>query len=157
MISLPDVQGLVAHWWYSYDEGQFEVLEALLTEDVHFSCESDTGQTAFEEFIRCDRQGRASVMEWQTDHRLNSPYPLRHSGTNVHVTSSREGEAGFASYLVVTQIVAGAVSPLSTGLARGTARREADGIVRLSSLRVTLDTMNSAPLSEIRAARTPSP
>ncbi len=152
MISLPDIQGLLGYWWSAYDEGEYEVLASLLTEDARFRCESDTGQTAFEEFIRCDRTGRDSVMEWQIDHRNASPYPLRHNGTNVHVTDARGDEADFASYIFVSQIVGGRISPLSTGHVRGTARRGADGVVRLSYLRVTLDTADSVTFSELRAA-----
>jgi hypothetical protein len=150
MITLSDVQGVLGHWWYAYDQGELDVLPGLLTADMHFSCESDTGTTPFEDFIRCDTQGRDEVMAWQTDHRLNSPFPLRHSGTNIHLTRADENEADFASYIVVTQIVDGAVSPLSTGLVRGTVRREGDA-VRISRMRVTLDTQSSIPLTEYRA------
>jgi hypothetical protein len=151
MITLTDVQGVLGHWWYAYDQGDFDVLPTLLTDDIHFSCESDTGTTPFEDFIRADQHGRDDVMAWQTDHRLNSPYPLRHSGTNIHLTRVAGEEADFASYIVVTQIVEGAVSPLSTGLARGTVRREGD-VLRIARLRITLDTQSSIPLVEHRAA-----
>ena len=110
-MSLPDVQGLIAEWWYAYDQGEFAAMAALLTEDVHFRCESDSGRTEYEEFIRCDIRGRDSVMQWQTEHRLGSPFPLRHNGTNIHLTRVGAAEAHFASYLFVTQIVAGKVSP----------------------------------------------
>jgi hypothetical protein len=150
MITLTDVQGVIGHWWYAYDQGDFRTLAELLTDDIHFSCESDTGTTAFEEFIRCDTRGRAEVMAWQTDHRLNSPYPLRHNGTNVHLVRTDGDEADFASYIFVTQIVEGAVSPLSTGLVRGTVRESSDGI-RIAQLRITLDTQSSIPLAEHRA------
>ncbi len=150
MITLTDVLGVLGHWWYAYDQGDFDTLGDLLTDDVHFRCESDTGATAFEEFIRCDTHGREAVMAWQTDHRMNSPYPLRHNVTNVHLTRVAEAEADFAAYLFVSQIVAGAISPLSTGLVGGTAR-EAGGRPRIAALRVTLDTQSSLPLSEVRA------
>ncbi len=150
MITLSDVQGVLGHWWYAYDQGDFETLNRLLTDDVAFRCESDTGETAFEEFIRCDAHGRESVMAWQRDHRLNSPYPLRHNGTNIHLTRVDGDEADFASYIFVSQIVDGAVSPLSTGLVRGTVRRE--GIDPLiAAMRVTLDTRSSITLAEYRA------
>jgi hypothetical protein len=151
MMTLTDVQGVIAHWWFAYDQGDFATLTDLLTDDVHFSCESDTGTTPFEAFIRCDTRGRPEVMAWQTDHRLNSPYPLRHNATNIHLTRTESEEADFASYIFVSQIVEGAVSPLSTGLVRGTVRRQ-DDAVRIADLRVTLDTMSSIPLTEHQTA-----
>jgi hypothetical protein len=153
LITLTDVQQVLGHWWYAYDQGDFDVLPGLLTDDMHFSCESDTGTTPFEDFIRADIHGRDAVMAWQTDHRLNSPFPLRHNGTNIHVTRAEANEADFASYIFVTQIVEGAVSPLSTGLVRGTVRQEGEA-VRIAKLRVTLDTQSSIPLVEYRAAAT---
>ena len=48
----------------------------------------------------------AALLEWQIDHRKNSPYPLRHNGTNIHVTNANDTEAEFRSYIFVTQIVA---------------------------------------------------
>ena len=86
-------------------------------------------------------------MEWQTEHRVASPYPLRHNGTNVHLTSSTETGADFASYIFVSQIVNGGVSPLSTGMVRGTARRMGDRL-QIAALRITLDTMDSVALAE---------
>ncbi len=149
-ISLPDVQGLIAHWWYAYDQGDFATLAALLSEDVHFRCESDSGRTEYEEFIRCDERGRDSVMQWQTKHRLASPYPLRHNATNIHLTHVAEDEVTFASYIFVTQIVSGKVSPLSTGRVTGLVRRDAHRLA-IAGLRVTLDTTDSVPLNELPA------
>lgn len=141
MIEPAAVQDLVARWWWNYDEGNFDVLRALLTEDVHFSCRTDTGTTDYEEFVRADHSGRDAVMAWQTDHRRNSPYPLRHNGTNVHITEQRAGEARFASYIFVSQIVGG-VSPLSTAIVNGRVRRQGDALL-LAELEVVLDTMDS--------------
>ena len=107
MIEPAQVQDLVARWWWNYDEGNFDVLTGLLTDDVHFSCRTDTGTTDYEEFVRADYSGRDAVMAWQTDHRRNSPYPLRHNGTNVHITEQRGDEARFSSYIFVSQIVGG--------------------------------------------------
>jgi hypothetical protein len=147
MVSLTDVQGLIAQWWYAYDQGEFDTLAELLAEDVHFRCESDTGQAPYEEFIRCDRRGRETVMEWQIDHRRASPFPLRHNGTNIHVTRATGDEAGFASYIFVSHIMAGKVSPLSTGRFTGTVRREHERLV-FAVLTVTLDTADSVTLAE---------
>ena len=74
--------------------------------------------TDYEEFVRADHRGRDAVMTWQTDHRLHSPYPLRHNGTNVHIVEQLGDEARFTSYIFVSQIVGG-VSPLSTAIVNG--------------------------------------
>ncbi len=146
MIEPAAIQDLVSRWWFNYDEGNFKVLAELLTEDVHFSCRTDSGATDYEEFVRADYRGRDAVMAWQTDHREHSPYPLRHNGTNVHVVEQRENEATFSSYIFVSQIVGG-VSPLSTGIVNGTVRVEGDAL-RIGELEVVLDTMESKPFNE---------
>lgn len=146
MIDPGAVQDLVARWWWNYDEGNFDVLASLLTDDAHFSCRTDSGMTDYEEFVRADYTGRDEVMAWQTDHRLNSPYPLRHNGTNVHITDQRGDEASFSSYIFVSQIVGG-VSPLSTAIVNGAVRRVGDRI-QLAALEVVLDTMESKPFKE---------
>jgi len=124
VVDLGAVQNLLAGWWFEYDQGNFDVWPEYFTPDAHFSCRSDSGQSAYEDFIRADRQGREEVVAWQVDHRRNSPYPLRHNATNVHITASRATEADFRSYLFVTQIVEATVSNLSTGLCLGTVREE---------------------------------
>ena len=142
MVDLAAVQNLIASWWFEYDQGSFDVWPQYFTVDAHFTCRSDSGQTEFEEFIRADVTGRDEVVAWQVDHRKNSPYPLRHNGTNVHVTTSSGGEVTFRSYLFVTQIVEGAVSNVASGLCLGRAREE-DGALRIAELRVILDFANS--------------
>lgn len=152
MIDLGAVQQLVASWWFDYDQGRFDVFPGYFTADAHFTCRSDSGQTAFEEFVTTDVRGRDELVAWQVAHRSNSPYPLRHNGTNVHLTARRDGEVDFRSYLFVTQIVDGAVSNLSTGICLGTAREE-DGVLQLAALRVILDFTTSEVFSA--AARQP--
>jgi hypothetical protein len=141
------LQDLIARWWWNYDQGNFDVLARLLTSDMHFSCRTDTGTTDFEEFVRVDLSGRDEVMAWQTDHRVNSPYPLRHNGTNVHVVEQGDDEATFASYIFVTQIIEGAVSNLSSAIVNGAVRNE-DGTLRIARLEVVLDTMHSVPFRD---------
>jgi hypothetical protein len=147
MIAASDVQDLIGRWWWNYDEGRFDVLAALLSPDAHFIARTDTGTTAYEAFVRCDVTGRDEVMAWQTDHRVNSPSPLRHNGTNVHVVEQRGDEATFASYIFVTQIVDGAVANLSSGIVTGAVRRE-EGTLRIARLEVVLDTRQSVLFSE---------
>ena len=142
MIDIADVHEVVGKWWWNYDAGNFDLLAGMLTDDVHFACRTDTGTTPYEAFVRADIRGRDAVMAWQTDHRLHSPYPLRHNGTNVHVTQRRDDEADFRSYIFVTQIAGGAVSNLSSGLCLGRVRIE-DGSVRIAELRVVLDVSDS--------------
>jgi len=148
MIEPATLQDLIARWWWNYDQGNFDVLASLLTEDMRFSCRTDTGTTDFEDFVRVEVSGRDAVMAWQTDHRINSPYPLRHNGTDVHIVEARGADAAaFASYIFVTQIVDGKVSNLSSAIVTGEVRIEAGGL-RIAQLEVVLDTMNSVLFSE---------
>lgn len=147
MVDLPMVQNLVASWWYDYDQGDVDAWPAYFTADAHFSCRSDSGRTDFEEFIRADVRGRDAVVAWQVEHRDGSPYPLRHNGTNVHLTATRPGEADFRSYIFVTHIVDMAVTNLSSGLVVGTVRHE-DGRARFADMRVVLDFTTSVPFTE---------
>jgi SnoaL-like protein len=148
VVDLAAVQGLLAGWWFDYDQGNFPAWPDYFTADAHFACRSDSGKAPYEDFIRADVTGRDEVLAWQEDHRRNSPYPLRHNATNVHLVATRSGEADFRSYIFVTQIVGGTVSNLSTGLCLGTARAEA-GSVRLAQLQVVLDTTDSEMFSEV--------
>jgi SnoaL-like domain len=147
VISLDDIQNIIASWWFDYDQGNFDTFPGYFTADAHFSCRSDSGQTAFEEFVTADVSGRDEVVAWQIEHRSNSPYPLRHNGTNVHLTERDDQGAAFRSYIFVTQVVAGSVVPLASGLCLGSARRE-DGLLRLADLRVVLDFTDSRLFSE---------
>ena len=142
MVDTAAVQNLLMSWWYDYDQGNFGVFPDYFTGDAHFSCRTDSGQTDFEEFVRADVKGRDEVVAWQIDHRSNSPYPLRHNGTNIHVTSSTTDSAEFRSYIFVTHVVEGAVANLSSAIVLGSARVE-EGRLRLADLRVILDTTSS--------------
>ena len=146
-IAISDVLELVGRWWWNYDEAHFDVLTDLLADDAHFTCRTDTGKTDYEEFVNADVRGRDDVMAWQREHRLDSPYPLRHNGTDVHITERRDNEADFASYIFVTQIVDGGVSNLSTAIVRGTVRHDG-GALRLAALHVALDTESSTTQRE---------
>jgi len=145
VIGFAELNELIGRWWYSYDEGRFDAMTALLTEDVHFSVRTDTGKTDYEEFVNADIRGRDEVMAWQVEHRLDSPYPLRHCGINMHRTGTDGDDTTYASYIFVTQIVDGQVSNLSTAPVSGAVRLE-DGELRIASLHVVLDTASSTPL-----------
>jgi len=153
VIDVARAQALIGRWWMNYDEGNFDTLTELLTDDMHFTCRTDTGQTDYEEFVRADVRGRDAVMAWQTQHRLDSPYPLRHNGTNIHLVSGDDREAQFMSYIYVTQIVGG-VSNLSTAIVKGVVRDE-DGDLHIAELEVVLDTMESQTLRDLRSASGP--
>jgi hypothetical protein len=142
MVDPAAVRNLLTSWWFDYDQGNFDAWPRYFTTDAHFSCRSDSGQTDFEEFIRADVSGRDELLTWQEQHRRDSPYPLRHHGTNVHLSRTTADGAEFRSYLFVTQIVGGAVTNLSTGIVVGTVREE-DGALRIADLRVILDTIDS--------------
>jgi hypothetical protein len=146
-VDLPAVQNLVASWWFDYDQANFDTWPGYFTTDARFSCRSDSGATAFEEFVTADVSGRDELVAWQVQHRRNSPYPLRHHATNVHLTEVREAEGDFRSYLFVTHVVGGAISNLSSGRCLGTVRTEG-GALRLAALRVVLDFTDSVVFAE---------
>jgi hypothetical protein len=144
------LSNLLGKWWFSYDEGHFDVLAALLTDDSHFTCRTDTDTVAWAEFARADVTGRDAVMEWQTEHRRNSPYPLRHAGTNVHIVEQRAGEATFASYITVSQIVDEMPSSVPGGVVTGVVRQVGDEL-RIAELHIVLDTMTSDVFATVKA------
>lgn len=146
MITSADVQQLINHWWFAYDNALFDEWHELWTSDAHFSCRSDTGTTAFEEFVTADADGRDRVIAWQTDHRMHSPHPLRHGGENIHVLDANDTNARFRSYIRVSQIIGGQVANLSTGIVHGAVAIE-DGSLRISELNVVLDTEDSTVLA----------
>jgi hypothetical protein len=152
MIDPGAVQNLVGRWWFNYDEGNFAVWPEMVTDDVAFTCRTDTGQTDYEEFVRADVHGKDSFLAWQEDHRRNSPYPLRHNGTNIHLTGGTANEASFSSYIFVTQITEAGVSNLSSGHCTGAVRDDA-GVLRIAALNVVLDTQVSEVFSARASAR----
>jgi hypothetical protein len=152
VVDRAELQDLIARWWWNYDEGDFAVLRSLLTDDVHFTCRTDTGTTDWEEFVRADVRGVDTFLRWQTEHRENSPYPLRHNGTNVHVIDDRGDEATFSSYIAVTQIVDMSPVMIPGGIVNGSVRQES-GTLRICELEVVLDTMTSTRFADVRKIR----
>ncbi|MFI6583025.1 nuclear transport factor 2 family protein [Embleya sp. NPDC050493] len=141
------VHELLHRWWFAYDEGEFDAWEEMFTEDVWFTSRTDTGDHPFEEFIASDSRGRADVLDWQRRHRLACPYPLRHNGTNIHVTGHTDTEVSLSSYIHVTSVENRVPSPVASGIVRATARREG-GVYRLAEVHVVLDTMKAVPFGE---------
>jgi hypothetical protein len=141
---------LLARWWFAYDAGEFELLTELLDQDAHFQCRTDTGTTSFEDFVRAESNGRDEIMRWQTEHRLDSPFPLRHNITNFHLTGHDGDLVRFRHYLSVTQVKDVMPVPVPGGVVEG-ALRSRDGVTRIADLVVVLDTMDSVPLRELRS------
>src|SRR5690349_12420301 len=149
MIGPADLQDVLGAWWFNYDEGNFDALRGLLTSDVEFSVRTDTDRVAWAEFARGHAQGRDQVMEWQIQHRRDSPYPLRHHGTNVHIVDRTNGDVAFASYIHVTHIVEEMPAGIPGGIVTGAVREE-DGRVRIAALHVVLDTETSKTFSAVK-------
>ena len=152
MPDLVAVQNLVAAWWFDYDRGAFDAWPDHVCDAARFSCRSDSGRTAFEEFVTADVTGKGAVLAWQEAHRRGSPYPLRHNATNVHLVGDGTGGADFRSYLFVTHVVGGGVANLASGVCLGTVRDEA-GAARLSRLEVVLDFTDSVTFDEAMVDR----
>jgi len=150
-VDLTDAAQLLARWWWAYDAGEFDEMTELLDEDVHFQCRTDTGTTSFEEFVRAEGRGREKVMRWQTQHRLDSPYPLRHNITNFHLVGGDGDEVRFRHYLSVTQVKDVFPTPVPGGVVEGAVRLQSNGALVLSDLVVVLDTMDSVTLRELRS------
>jgi hypothetical protein len=142
-----EISDLLARWWYRYDEGRIDELATFLTDDATFRTRTDTGTTAYEDFVRADFRGAEEICFWQAKHRAASPYPLRHMTMNVGVEHVDGAAADFTSYLLVTHMVDGRPAPLPGGVLHGTARRTEDGL-RLSAFELVLDTQDSVPLRD---------
>lgn len=147
MIENSHVQQLLSHWWFAYDNALYDEWPEMFTVDAHFSCRTDSGTTAFEEFVNADVRGRDAVLAWQRQHREGSPSPLRHGGENIHINADRGSEVDFRSYIRVSQVVGGSPANLSTAIVTGTARLE-DGRLRIADLNTVLDTIDSAVIGE---------
>ncbi len=136
------VRDFLSRYWFDYDEGNLGRIAALLTDDVHSSSRTDTGMHPHEEFIRSDEHGRNDAIAWMVDHRRNSPYPLRHNMTNIHIVAERDDEIDVAGYLMVTRIMNGRPDLMSTAISRFTLRLTADGY-RVAFKETVLDSAES--------------
>jgi hypothetical protein len=149
MIESAALQDLLGAWWFNYDEGNFDALADRLTEDVRFTVRTDTDTVAWAEFARGEARGRDEVMAWQIQHRRDSPYPLRHHGTNVHVVEQGDASATFASYIHVTHVVDEMPAGIPGGVVTGAVREEG-GRLRIAELHVVLDTEASRAFSAVK-------
>ena len=146
-ITVAEAQALMSRWWHLYDEGRMDELAELFTADAAFHCRSDSGATPYEEFVTAHLSGRDEVMAWQVQHRADSPYPLRHHGTNFFLTSTGPDRAEFTSYLFVTQVQSVLPVGVSSAVVSGTIRAEG-GVLRLSEMQLVLDMTESVPFKE---------
>jgi hypothetical protein len=94
--------------------------------------------------------GRDAVMEWLSEHRKQSPYPLRHHATNVHRTGTDGDVTRARFYILVNQIANYVPFAVSSGVVNVGVRREATGLV-FTEMDVVLDTTDSVLLSQLAA------
>jgi hypothetical protein len=152
-ITLPELQEFIAGFWFHYDEANYEELTARYAEDVHYLTRSDSGTSPFEELMSPELHGRDAVTAWLSEHRKQSPYPLRHHATNVHRTGT-DGEVTRARfYIFVNQIANFVPFAVSSGVVNAAVRRGRNGL-EFTEMEVVLDTQNSILLSEFAADST---
>ncbi|KDO95652.1 nuclear transport factor 2 family protein [Mycobacterium avium] len=149
-ITLPELQEFIGAFWYHYDEAHYDELAASYAEDVHYLTRSDSGASPFEELMSPKLSGRDAVMEWLSEHRKQSPYPLRHHATNVHRIGSDGDITRARFYLFVNHIANFVPFAVSSAVVTVGVRRGAHGL-EFSEMDVTLDTTNSVLLSELHA------
>lgn len=149
-ITLAELQDFIAGFWYHYDEAHYDELASRYADDVRYCSRSDSGASPFEELMSPELQGRDAVMAWLTDHREQSPYPLRHHATNLHRIGADGDVTRARFYLLVNQIAEFVPFAVSSGTAQVGVRRGANGL-EFTEMDVILDTTNSALLSERHA------
>ena len=148
-ITVAEAGELVNRWWFTYDQGETDRFGEFFTADVVFTVGVDDPTVAWAEFATAERSGFDDVVEWQKEHRLDSPAPLRHHCTNFHLTGGEGDEVTFASYILVNQIVDEFPAMLPSGVVTGTVRRVGEAL-RLARLDVVLDVRSSTPLRDQR-------
>jgi len=149
-ITLPELQEFIAGFWYHYDEAHYDDLAASYADDVRYVSRSDSGASPFEELMSPELTGRDAVMGWLSDHRKQSPYPLRHHATDVHRTGTDGDVTRARFYILVNQIANFVPFAVSSGIANVAVRRGGNGL-EFTEMEVILDTTNSVPLAEFTA------
>jgi len=149
-ITLAELQEFIAAFWYHYDEAHYDELAASYADDAHYLTRSDTGASPFEELMSPELQGRDAIVGWMSEHRKQSPYPLRHHATNVHRTGSDDATTRARFYIFVNQIANFVPFAVSSGVVNVGVRREATGLM-FTDMEVVLDTRNSVLLSDLTA------
>ncbi|MGE2713120.1 nuclear transport factor 2 family protein [Mycolicibacterium litorale] len=149
-IALSELQEFIAGFWYHYDEAHYDEMAAAYADDIRYVSRSESGASPFEELMSPELRGRDTVMEWLSDHRKQSPYPLRHHATNLHRTGTDGDVTRARFYIFVNQIANYVPFAVSSGVANVAVRRGADGL-EFTEMEVVLDTTNSVLLSELSA------
>ncbi len=152
-ITLPELQEFIAGFWYHYDEAHYDEMAASYAENVHYLTRSDSGASPFEELMSPELDGRDEVMEWLSEHRKQSPYPLRHHATNVHRIGTDGDVTRARFYIFVNQITNFVPFAVSSGVVNVGVRRGADGL-QFTEMDVVLDATNSVLLAELAADST---
>jgi len=98
-------------------------------------------------------RGRDAVLQWLTEHREQSPYPLRHHATNLHRIGASGDITRARFYLFVNQVANSVPFAVSSGVVEVSVRRTAERL-EFTEMVVVLDTTNSVLLSERHARST---
>ncbi|ODR04834.1 polyketide cyclase [Mycolicibacillus koreensis] len=150
-MTLTELQNFLGAFWFHYDEAHYEEITAAFAEDAHYASRSDSGSCPFEETLTADLSGAAAIGPWLTEHRQESPSPLRHHSTNLHITGT-DGDVTYARhYLLVNQVTNFVPFAVSSGVVEIGVRR-AGSTLQFTKMDVVLDVTDSVPLSEIAAA-----
>ncbi|WP_156686880.1 nuclear transport factor 2 family protein [Mycobacterium sp. Marseille-P9652] len=149
-ISLPELQEFIGGFWFHYDEAHYDELAVRYADDVRYVTRSDSGASPFEELMSPELIGRDAVMDWLSEHRKQSPYPLRHHATNIHRTGVEGDVTRARFYILVNQIANFVPFAVSSGVVNVGVRRGADGL-EFTEMDVVLDATNSVLLSELTA------
>jgi hypothetical protein len=149
-VTLPELQEFIASFWYHYDEAHYDEMAACYAEDVHYLTRSDSGASPFEELMSPELHDRDAVMEWLSDHRKQSPYPLRHHATNLHRTGTNGELTRARFYIFVNQMANFVPFAVSSGVVNVAVRRGTNGL-EFTEMGVVLDATNSVLLSELHA------
>jgi hypothetical protein len=152
-IAPAELQDFIAGFWFHYDEAHYDEMAAAFAEDARYVSRSDSGASPFEELMSPELNGRDTVMEWLSEHRRESPYPLRHHATNLHRTEVDGDTVRARFYIFVNQITNFVPFAVSSGVANVAVRRGAAGL-EFTEMEVILDTTNSVLLSERSADAT---
>ncbi|WP_179475787.1 polyketide cyclase [Mycolicibacterium vinylchloridicum] len=153
-IALSEAQEFIAEFWYHYDQGHFNEVDARIGDEMHYLSRSDSGSCPFEHLLAAELHGGEETRAWLTDHRNENPYPCRHHATNIFRTGVGGDVTSVRFYLFVNQITNNVPFAVSSGVVDAGIRRSDDGLV-FTSMTVVLDAEDSVPLAQ-HTASTPA-
>ncbi|MGZ5391471.1 MAG: polyketide cyclase [Mycobacterium sp.] len=146
-ITLSEVQEFIAGFWFHYDQGHFDELAFRVGDEMDYVSRSESGACPFEDLLKAELHGGAETMAWLTQHRNESPYPLRHHATNIFRIGVDGAVTKVRFYLFVNQITNAVPFAVSSGVVDVGIRRADHGLV-LTSMKVILDADDSVPFTE---------